>query len=125
MRKTDVFHAFLIEDAPRVGKYGFPPIQTTFGSLPQKLIPFDKSGKTLNYDQWIHFYQDDSRYNCVWNNPQKYLNRFQKFQGIISTDFSLYWNMPLADQINSVRRNRYLAYWYLRNGVSVIPNVRW
>ena len=44
---------------------------------------------------------------------------------MISTDFSLYFDMPLAMQIWNTYRNRAFAFWLQENGVDVIPNVQW
>lgn len=33
--------------------------------------------------------------------------------------------MPLALQIESVYRSRALGHWWQRNGLKIIPNVRW
>ena len=44
---------------------------------------------------------------------------------MITPDYSLYRNMPLAMQIWNTYRNRALAYWLQNNGVNIIPNVRW
>ena len=49
----------------------------------------------------------------------------KKFPGVISPDFSKYRNMPLWQQIEAQGRAQALGYWLEKNGVPVIPNVRW
>jgi len=49
----------------------------------------------------------------------------QSFDGVIAPDFSLYRELPLAQQIWNTYRNRLLAHWLQHHGVNVIPNVRW
>ncbi len=78
-----------------------------------------------DYDGWIIFYEHDKKFERIWNNPQKYLERIKKFKGVISPDFSIYRNMPLAMQIWNNYRNRALSAWLQSEGVQIIPNVRW
>jgi hypothetical protein len=57
--------------------------------------------------------------------PNRYLSLLRRFDGIITPDYSLYRNMPLAMQIWNTYRNRALAYWLQSNGINIITNVRW
>lgn len=128
MRKTnvkDVFNAFLVEGAEFDGKYEFAKIRGVNTRIPNILLPFDKSIRSRKYDSYIHFYLKDDRFYRLWKNPKRYLSILKKYQGIISPDFSMYFDMPLHQQIESTARNRALGYWLEKNNISVIPNVRW
>lgn len=57
--------------------------------------------------------------------PDRHFPLFQKFGGVITPDFSLYRNMPLAMQIWNTYRNRAIGYWLQNNGIKIITNVRW
>ena len=120
----DVFHAFLVQGAHFVGGWGMPMVRTS-DRLPQQLVVFEKFKPEQDHLKWVHFYIHDQKFECIWNRPQHYLGKLKDCQGIISTDFSLYTNMPLAQQIWNTYRNRALAYWFQKNGIEVIPNVRW
>ncbi len=124
--RHDVFRAFLVENAEYGGYYEMPCIKTS-NKIPNKVILFSKAmeSKTKDFDQWVMFYEHDYKFECLWKNPKKYLERLKKFNGIISPDFSMYRNMPLAMQIWNTYRNRALAIWFQSNGIEVIPNVRW
>ena len=50
---------------------------------------------------------------------------FQRFGGVITPDFSLYREMPLAMQIWNTYRNRAISFWLQREGIPIVPNVRW
>jgi hypothetical protein len=93
--------------------------------LPEKVIPFSKSRSGQAFDSWIHFYEHDKVFECFWKNPQKYLPIIKRYKGIISPDYSLYYDMPLCMQIWNTYRGKALAHWLQENGVEVIPNVRW
>jgi hypothetical protein len=120
----DVFHAYLVQDAEFVGEWDMPLVRSS-ERLPEQLIPFDQFKVGCHLDKWVHFYIHDCQFERVWKRPKYYFEKLKHCQGLISTDFSLYTNMPLAQQLWNTYRNRVLASWFQRNGVEVIPNVRW
>jgi len=121
--RLDVFKSSLIEDAYFSPVYEFPLVKST-NFKPDKAIPFEKaSSKQL--DQWVHFYTHDYKFERVWNDPNRYLPIFKRFEGVITPDFSLYRHLPLAMQIWNTYRNRALAFWLQNNGIDIILNVRW
>ena len=120
-----MFRSFLVSEAQYGGKFELPAIKTS-SLLPESVIPFSKAmNKSCKcFDSWIVFYEHDNGFERLWHNPKAYLSKLKKFKGIISPDFSLYRNMPLAMQIWNTYRGRALAAWLQRNGVEIIPNVR-
>ena len=120
----DVFHAYLTKNASYAGEEEIPCIKTS-KLLPEKVISFSKALTSSDYDSWIHFYEHDYKFERLWKNPQKYLPIIKKFRGIITPDFSLYYDMPLVMQKWNTYRGKSLAHWLQENGVEVIPNVRW
>lgn len=121
----DVFHSFLVDTADYEGYFELPVIKTS-NLIPEKLVSFSKamSKSWKDFDCWVMFYEHDVRFERLWNNPRKYLRRLKKFRGIIAPDFSLYRNMPLVIQMWNTYRGRALAHWLQKNGIEVIPNVR-
>lgn len=89
------------------------------------MIPFSKAISSSDYDQWVHFYEDDASFERIWNNPEKYLPILKKFKGVISPDFSLYRDMPLVMQQWNTYRGHAIGHWLQENGIPVIANVRW
>ncbi len=125
-KNYDVFHSFLAADANYDGYIELPCIRTS-KELPNWVITFSKAMAKTNkdYDCWVVFYEYDKNFERLWNNPKQYLNKLKKFNGIISPDFSLYRNMPLVMQEWNTYRGRALAFWLQKNGIEIIPNVRW
>lgn len=123
--KFDSFHSYLVKDAAFSGNWEIPLIESTFDSIPERLVLFSNLKKTTETNQWVHFYTDDRRFECIWKNPSMYVGRLQKFDGIISPDFSIYRDMPLSMQVYNTYRNHALAHWFSTKGIKVIPNVRW
>ncbi len=120
----DVFRAFLVRDAQFDTELEIPCIAPE-PSLPERMIPFSKAVSSKDYQQWVHFYEDDVEFERIWNNPERYLPILKRFQGVISPDFSLYRDMPLVMQQWNTYRGRAIGHWLQANGVPVIPNVRW
>lgn len=120
----DVFHAFLVEKAEFSGELELPTIKSEC-LTPNRLIPFSKAVRSKDYDQWVHFYEDDGAFERIWRKPWQYLSILQRFRGVISPDFSLYRDMPLVMQQWNTYRNRAIGCWLQANGIPVICNVRW
>ena len=122
----DTFHWERIKGADLCGKYDFPQLKPCIDAQPQKLTPFHMAKNTVDANcQWFHFFIDDYQFERIWNRPDKYLSILKRFQGGISTDFSMYWDMPKSQQIWNCWRNRAMAYWMQQNGLNIIPNACW
>ena len=120
----DVFNSFLVSTANYDSEYDIPIIQPVYVA-PEAVIEFSKAISSKDYDKWVHFYEDDHLFERIWRNPRKYLPILKKFKGVILPDFSLYRDMPLCMQIWNIYRSRAIGNWLQKNGVPVIPNVRW
>lgn len=76
-------------------------------------------------DKICHFYLDDYQFERVWNDPNRYVPILKRFKAVLSPDFSMYADFPMAVQIfNQYRRQWCGAYWQ-ENGINVIPTVCW
>ena len=118
------FKINLLEGANFQGKYNFPTIHKT-NAVPNSVIAFDKCIKCKNNNQWVHFFIHDNKFQRLLNNPQKYLNKLSKYDGVFSPDCSIFWNYPLWKQIESIGNSRTIGSWLQRNGINVIPTIRW
>lgn len=125
-RNYDVFHADLVGNADYDGYIELPVIRTS-NLIPNRVVTFSKamSKAWRDFDCWVMFYEHDVKFERLWNDPNKYLKKLKRFNGVISPDFSLYRNMPLVMQMWNTYRGRALASWLQNNGIEVIPNVRW
>lgn len=125
IRDTNIFKTELFEGAELVGSFGMPKLKPT-KCIPHDLIPFNQAKtEKVPESKWIHFFINDYQFERVWNYPQKYISLFERFEGIISTDYSMYTSMPKAQLIWNCFRNRAVAYWLQSNGFDVVPVVEW
>ena len=55
----------------------------------------------------------------------KTLSYIKQFGVVLAPDFSLYTDFPRVAQIWNVYRSRWLACYWIENGVNVIPTITW
>ena len=73
----------------------------------------------------VHFFVDDYQFERVWNFPERFSQVLDTFGCVLTPDFSLYFDFPMAIQIfNHYRKHWCGAYWQSK-GVTVIPTIRW
>lgn len=112
------------------GKYEIPVI------LPEEIdesairhtqiIPFNYALTEKNGDgKAVHFYIDDYQFQRVWKDPDRYIPVLQKFDFVISPDFSIYSDMPEAMRIYNHYRKHWLAAYWQEHGIKVIADVCW
>ena len=73
-------------------------------------------------NQTVHFFIDDYKYEAVWNQPNKYINKLSQYKQVLSPDFSLYTNMPMALQVYNTFRRRWCSAFWQAHGLTVIPS---
>ncbi|MDR0621265.1 MAG: DUF4417 domain-containing protein [Deltaproteobacteria bacterium] len=123
MERFKQFHPELVYGAKFSGFYEIPRLYKV-DFIPQGIVSFEKRQKA-DKNQWLHFYTYDEKFECVWNEPEKYLNDIKEFEGVITPDFTVFRDFPFAFQIYNVYRGRALGHWWQSHGLKVIPNVRW
>lgn len=125
----DTFKAFLIEGAHFMDGEEYPIIEEWMVpdevSEDIKIIPFGRIKEVKHIeDYYICFFCRDKDFNCVRNNPRKYLNLFRRAKGIIGFDFSVYCDMKKVKQKSQMNDNLSYTFFYGFRYVKVIPNVR-
>ncbi len=130
MRKTivdDGFASFLVEGAEFDGEYEIPIIRNSFiEHLPERMLPFSKrhTSRDLN-GTCINFYEHDIYFNKIIMNIDRFIRELKVFGSVVSTDCSIYRDMPRATQIGNTYINRAIGFYLQQRGISIIPNVRW
>ena len=93
--------------------------------IPEDLISFNYMLTSKEYDKGIHFYIDDYQFERVWTTPDKYIDKLGMFDCVLTPDFSLYLDMPIAMQIWNVYRSRLIGQIMQDAGIEVIPTLQW
>lgn len=120
--KTDNFSDY--DEKRTEGPYCFPVIKPCY-HRPKELLGFDHMLTSTEYKKGIHFYLYDYMFERIWNSPQQYMEKLSRFDCVISPDFSLYTDMPIAQQIWNHYRNNLLAQMMQDYGIKVIPPIMW
>lgn len=94
-----------------------------------ELIGFDhtrsKEHDATNKAKTVHFFLDDYKFDEVWNAPENQLEKLAQYRQVMSPDFSVHTNMPLALQLYNVFRSRWCAAFWQYNKLTVIPTITW
>lgn len=109
-----------------VGRFGIPYIS------PENRYPsgefirvYDVLKEKQPEDKIVHFFSYDYKFVRYWNQPDRYIPRLSEFQAVLSPDFSLYTDMPVAMQIYNHYRKHWLAAYWQMHGITVYPTIAW
>ncbi len=72
-----------------------------------------------------HFFQDDYRFQRVWNSPLRYLCALRKYKTVLAPDFSLFVDYPKALAVYNHYRKHWCARDWQANGIQVSPVINW
>lgn len=119
---------FLRNEFVKDGIYGFPLVKKQPLDLDdiQLIACSDTSiNDTNNLYKGIHHFVDDFRFEILYNKPDKNIEKYKKYSFVLTPDFSLYSEMDLWRQIESVAKNRWVGAYWQKNGLTVIPTISW
>lgn len=102
-----------------------PSIDPYDGPVPSRLVGFNEAKSEKEHYGTVHFYLDDSRFECIWNNPPKYVPLLRQYESVIGPDFSQYVDMTYDERLFNNYRNYSTTVFLQRNGIPVIPNISW
>ena len=123
----DVYLAFLISDARRTQTDEYPIIEKWMVSTeqPKEIIQWDRRMDVKDpASTAICFYCQDPGFQPILNNPDNYVNKLKLYQCVVGLDASPYDNMPIVVQKSQIFLNLACTYYYGKNGIKIIPNVR-
>lgn len=119
---------FLRNQFAGVGKFGIPLVR-------KERIPVDcvnliactntVADDTEYFDFGVHFFVDDYLFGHIYDNPEKTRAIYAQYAFVCTPDFSLYREMPLWKQLDSVARNRWCGAWWQAHGMRVVPTISW
>ncbi len=124
IRTSKSYNLDLYDESEVDGFYEMPLIHKE-SMVPKDLIGFNYMLTSKERDVGVHMYVDDYQFERLWNNPDKYLEELSRYQCVLTPDFSLYMDMPMAMKIWNVYRSRMLGQYWQRNGIRVIPTISW
>lgn len=129
IRKTildDGFQQRLTEGATFVGAPGIPMLMDLHNAqVPRDMIPFDKARKCPDKRKYIHFYMHDKEFSRVLTATDQYIDLLKLYDGVITPDCTLLIGQSPCLQQTNTYMNRAVGFYLQKNGIPVIPNIRW
>ena len=120
---------FMRNNFSTVGKWGIPLIKKQELCTDKiNLVACSDTRTNDNEDnkkKGVHFFVDDYRFEGIYSNPERSLNRYSQYAFLLSPDFSLYADMPLWKQLENVAKNRWVGAYWQEQGLTVIPTISW
>ena len=89
------------------------------------LIGYDKINQSNDYKSIVHFFLDDYKFESIYNNPEKKIEALRQFKAVLTPDFSMFVEMPIALQLFATFKNRWTGAYLQQQGIKVISTVRW
>lgn len=124
LKTDDAYNLRLVNASNCGGRYGMP-VLAGIDYAPKELLGFNYAKTTDNFNTCIHFFIDDYQFERLWNSPEQYLELLQRFDCVLTPDFSCYMDMPYPMQQWNEYRRRALGNYWQRNGMRVIPTLSW
>lgn len=111
------------------GKYDFPVVKPVFEIPNRQHYSWIGFNEVLSckekYNKMVHFFLYDQQFERTWNNLDKYTKMLKRFPAVLSPDFSYFTDSPKALWVWQTYRQRALAAYWQRAGITVIPTVSW
>ena len=125
IRKYDIFKLYYWHGATLVGKYKLPQLDPT-QAVPQNVISFNER-KSISHPEkcWVDFFIDDTLFENFWNHPEVSFSNLKRFEGVITTDYSMLPEMLPGQIIWNCTRNRAMAYYLQQEGFNIVPTASW
>lgn len=125
VRKYDIFKLYYWHGATLIGKYRLPQLEPN-QLIPRNVISFnERKGKSHPETRWIDFFIDDALFENFWNHPEMSFENLRKYEGLITTDYSMLPEMLPGQIIWNCTRNRIMAFYLQQQGFNVIPVASW
>ena len=122
----DGFQSYLVDEASFVGTPAMPALMDLRNTqIPKDIIPFDKAKRATNKRVYVHFYMHDTKFHTILQSTSKHIDLLKQFDGVISPDPTLLIGQQDYLQQTNTYFNRAVAFYLQKQGIPVIPNVRW
>jgi hypothetical protein len=121
-------HLFLRNEFEKDGRWGFPIIkkQDIDISNVELIACCDTSKHDVdNLHKGIHHFVDDYRFESLYNHPDNCIEKYKKYRFVLTPDYSLYSEMNLWRQIESIGKARWVGANWQKKEMDVIPTLSW
>lgn len=112
-------------------KYGIPTVPksqfVSYELQDLRLLRFDQLRKDngAHAGRMVHFFLYDYLFESLWKDPEPFVENLSKYLGVLTPDFSMYTEMPIAVQLYNTFRNRWCGAYLKSKGLRVVPTINW
>lgn len=108
-----------------VGKYTIPEIKPeSFHQCEYiRFIEADKVSKKSGLG--VHFFIDDYHFDKIWNQFNRYMGMLSGFDAVLTPDWSVYTDWPVAVNIWNHYKKHYVGAYLQKMGARVYPTIEW
>ena len=121
--------SFMRNNFEKSGKYEIPQMKKQELDLCSiSLISYSDTyskDNEENKQKGVHFFVDDYKFNGIYSNPERSLDKLSQYKFLLTPDYSLYADMDIWKQIENVAKNRYMGCFWQEKGLLVIPTISW
>lgn len=78
-----------------------------------------------NCQKGVHFFLDDYRFNVVYNQSRRVIQRLSQYTFLLTPDYSTYADMQPWRQLESVAHSRWCGAYWQSLGFVVYPTITW
>ncbi|SHK87243.1 protein of unknown function [Fibrobacter intestinalis] len=111
------------------GRWGIPIVKKQVVDLTnQRFISFNSTRNNeapMFRDFAVHFFVDDNRFEIVYNQPERNLDKLRQYKLLLTPDFSQYAEMQPWRRIESTGKSRWCGAYWQHEGMIVIPTISW
>ena len=97
----------------------------SIGVPPRAAIPFSARARSKDHSELLVFDEYEMEFQELIENPDMFIDELYEYPAVFSPDLSIYRNAPLSAQISNVYDSRLTGSYLQRNGVNVVPFIRW
>lgn len=120
---------FMRNEFKTVGKWQFPLIIKQEIDLENiSLIACSdtrRNDNEINTAKGVHFFVDDYRFEGIYKNPERTLEKYSQYAFLLTPDFSTYADMNYWRQIESIAHSRWVGAYWQNQGLLVVPTISW
>ena len=120
---------FMRNSFATAGKWGIPLVRKQYIENPDiRLVACSDTRANDNEENkkaGVHFFVDDFRFSGIYDHPDKSVKKYSQYAFLLTPDFSLYADMPLWKQLESVAKNRWVGAYWQSKSLTVFPTIAW
>jgi hypothetical protein len=120
---------FMRNEYPACGQWGIPLVKKQDINISDiSLISYASTKRNESIEnkrRGVHFFVDDYRFEGIYRNPTRSLDKLSQYAFLLTPDFSTYRRMQPWRQLESIAHSRWCGAYWQSKGLQVVPTITW